>query len=132
MLKGRTQHHARIVVKDVLGAVAVMHIEIRDRHPAQAMRCQRMRRSDGNVVEDTEAHRPRPFGMVTGRTDVAKGVLHLASHHQIHAHHCGSRGTQRSRIAKGVHAGVAIELDPAMLRRVGCDKVDIGSGVHAQ
>ena len=57
MLEGRAQHHARILVERVLGAVAVVHVEIEDRDALEAVRFERVHRADGDVVEDAEAHR---------------------------------------------------------------------------
>ncbi len=115
MLESRAQHHARIIVKDVFGAVAVMHVEIRNRHAAQAMRGQCMRCADRDIVEDAEPHRPRPFGMVAGRAHVAEGILHLARHHQIHAQHCRTRSTQCRRISKRIHCRCRRRAPPCLV-----------------
>ena len=56
MLEGRAQHHARILVERVLGAVAVMHVEVEDRDALEAVRLDRVHRADRHVVEDAEAH----------------------------------------------------------------------------
>ncbi len=132
MLESRTQHHARIFVKDIFSAVAMVHVEIGNRHAIQAMRGQRVRRTDGDVIEDTESHRPRSFRMMSGRADIAEGILHFASHHQVHAHHRRTCGAQRGRIGKGIHAGVAIEFHPALFRRGSGDSVHIVRIMHAQ
>src|SRR6185436_19814907 len=42
MLERRYHHHARIVAKDVFGAIAMMHIEIYDRDPLQTVRFERV------------------------------------------------------------------------------------------
>ena len=132
MLEGGAQHHARLVVKNVLRAVAVMHVEIRDRDAPQAVLRQRVRRADRDVIEDAEAHRARALGMVAGRADVAKGVLGLARHHQIDAQHHRARRAQCGRIAERVHRRVAVELHDAVQRRAGLDGIDVARSMHAQ
>ncbi len=70
--------------------------------------------------------------MVTGRADVAEGILDLPGHHQIHAQHHRARSAQRSLIAERIHRGVAVEMHDPLLRSRGFDRVDIGCIVHAQ
>ena len=48
-LMGRSVGDGRIVPEDVLGAVAVMDVEIHDRDPLGAVRCLRAPRCDGGV-----------------------------------------------------------------------------------
>ena len=50
----------------ILGAVAVVHVEIDNRHPLQAVALQRVFRGDGHVVEEAEAHGFATGGMVPG------------------------------------------------------------------
>ena len=53
----RAHHqHALVVLEDVLGAVAVVHVEVDDRDALEAVRFERVRRGDGDVVEEAEAH----------------------------------------------------------------------------
>src|SRR5450631_2962895 len=67
MLKSGTQHDARFVVKNVFRAIAVMYVEIRNRHALQAILRQCMRRADCDIVENAESHGTGAFGMVAGR-----------------------------------------------------------------
>ena len=48
---GRSVHHARIVPEDVLGAVAVMDVEIDDRDALGAMRFLRVPGGDGTLLK---------------------------------------------------------------------------------
>ena len=66
-LVGRAIHHARVRPEDLLRAVAVVHVEIHDRDPLQAVPLLRMARRDRRIVEQAETHRPRGLGMVAGR-----------------------------------------------------------------
>ena len=45
-----------------------MHVVVDDGHARQAARA-RMRRGDGDVVEEAEAHRPVALGVMPGRPD---------------------------------------------------------------
>ncbi len=56
MLEGGAEQHPIVVEEDVLGAVAVVHVEVEDRDPADAVRFQRVRRSGRDVVEQAKAH----------------------------------------------------------------------------
>ena len=58
-LMGRSVHDGRIVPEDVLGAVAVMDVEIDDRDPLGSVRSPGVARGDGGVIEEAEAHRGR-------------------------------------------------------------------------
>ena len=80
-------------MKDILRAVAVMHIEIEYRDALQAVLLQRVSRPHRDVVEDAEPHRLPAFRVMSGRADTAKGILDLARHHQIHRHDHRSRRT---------------------------------------
>jgi len=68
ILVRRDEEHRGIVVKAPLRAVAVMHVEVDDRHARQATRAS-VRGRDGDVVEEAEAHRARAFGVVSWWTD---------------------------------------------------------------
>src|SRR5438477_6215 len=57
----------RIGPEDLLGAVAVMHVEIDHGDAMQAVLLLGMAGCDGGVVEDAEAHRPDGLGVVARR-----------------------------------------------------------------
>jgi len=46
-----------IAGNDVFGAIAVVHVEVDDRHPFEPAHIQRMARRHRDVVEETKAHR---------------------------------------------------------------------------
>ena len=62
-----------------LRAVAVVDVEIDDRHPVEAVRLARPQRPDGGVVEQAKAHRPVGFGVMARRAHRAKGVVGLSA-----------------------------------------------------
>ena len=67
MLERRDHQHARVAGEDLLGAVAVVDVEVDDRDALEAVRGERVRRADGDVVEETEPHRAIALGMVPRR-----------------------------------------------------------------
>ena len=64
-----------IVPEDVLGAVAVVDVEIDDRDALDAMGRLGVAGGDRGVVEEAEAHRRRRFGVVAGRPRGDEGVV---------------------------------------------------------
>ena len=87
--------HGRIVPEDVLGAVAVMDVEIHDRDALGAMRFLRVPRGDGGVVEEAEAHRGRDLGVMSGRAGRDESVASLAAHHLVDREDGAARGAKR-------------------------------------
>ena len=110
MLEGRHHHHPRIVAEDVLGAVAVVYIEIDDCDTLETMDLQRMERADRHVVEQAEAHRTRMLCMVARRTDCAERIVHLATGDQVGRAHRRA-GSVPDRVERmRVHRGIGIDL----------------------
>ncbi len=95
----------------MLGAVAVVHVEIDDGDARQPVGVQRMRRRHGDVVEQAKPHRLVAFGMVTGRADRAEDRPGLAAHHQIDAQHARARRALGGLQGAGGHHGIAVDLD---------------------
>ena len=76
---GRAIEEIAVRPENVLGAVAVMDVEIDDRHPLGIMADAGMECGDGGIVEQAETHGAAGFGMVAGRADGAEGVVGLAA-----------------------------------------------------
>ncbi len=57
MLKRRAEQYTRVAVEDRFGSVTMMDVEIGDKNSLQSIRCERVRRPDRDVVEETESHR---------------------------------------------------------------------------
>ena len=94
VLEEAAHQHALVTGDDVFGAVAVVDIEVDDRHPLQAMHAQRMARRDGHVVEEAEAHRRVAGGVVARRAHRAEGGLGAAGQHVVGGRHRGAGGAQ--------------------------------------
>ena len=67
----------------MLGAVAVVDVEIHDRDALGAVDRARVAGRDRGVVEEAEAHRRRHFGVMAGRAGRDEGVADLARHHLV-------------------------------------------------
>ena len=132
MLEGGAEHHAWIIAEDVLGAVAVVNVEVDDGNPRETVRLQGMRGSNGDVVENAEAHGLIAGGVMARRTAGDKGTGDVAAHHQINRHHRTTSGMVGGLQGMRVHAGVGVEGMPAFGGRGRFDKIDIGGVMHPQ
>jgi hypothetical protein len=65
----RDEQDRVVVAEDRLGAVAVVDVEIDDRHPLQPEPPLRRPGRDRDVVEEAEAHRPASERVMAGRPD---------------------------------------------------------------
>src|SRR5262249_53562007 len=84
ILVRREEINTRIVVKNSLRAVAVMHVPIDDRDLIDlGILLLRVTRGDGDVIEKTKAHRALFGRVITRRTHRHKPVLHVPGHDQI-------------------------------------------------
>src|SRR5271170_1748103 len=92
---GRGVEHAAVVPEDILRAVAMMHVEIYDRDPLQSMDGLRMARRDRNVVEETEAHRRRCFGVMARRAHRDESIDCAPSDNLVYREHRAARRANR-------------------------------------
>jgi hypothetical protein len=86
--------HTRIVFEDRLRAIAVMHVEINDRHPRQSVHVDAMQRCDGDTVEQAEPHRRITCRMVSGWAHGAERTRGFPGQHGIHRRDRGTGGAQ--------------------------------------
>jgi hypothetical protein len=132
VLEDSGHEHARVAGKNLFGAVAVMHVEIDDRHAFQAPGIEGMARRDGDIVEETETHRLRPLGVVSRRAHGAKCILHFAAHHQVgRVAACAGR-TQRRLQGTRRHRRVGIEMHDAVRRTAVMHVIDVVARMNAQ
>ena len=131
MLEGRHHQHALIVAEDVLGAVAVVHVEVDHRHALEPVLAQRMGGAHCHVVEEAEPHRTMVLGVMAWRADAAECVCCLPFHHQIGCEHHGPRSSQRRRVRMRVHGSVRIQMYHARGRRRCFDRIHVVGIVYA-
>ena len=110
-LMDRGVEQARIVLEDVLRAIAVMHVEIDHRDAGDAMDLPRLLGADGDIVEQAEAHRLGGLGVVAGRAGGAEGIARLPRHDGIDRGADGAGGTQRRLAGTGRQDRVVVQFD---------------------
>ena len=132
MLERRHHQHAGIALEDVLGAVAVVDVEVDDRDAFEAVRLEGVRGADGDVVEEAEAHRAAALGVVPGRPHGAERGRALLLQHEVDAEHDGAGGVacrgQRVRVERGVR----VEVVQSLLGARGLDLEHVGAVVDAR
>ena len=124
MLEGAHHEHARIALEDVLGAVAVMHVEVDHRHARQSVRGERVRRADRDAVEEAEAHRAPALGVVSRRAHRAERGRALAAHHEVDPHHDRAGRVPRRGQRVRVERRVGVDVVQARFRARRLDLVD--------
>ena len=67
------EQHGRVVLEQVLRAVAVVDVPVEDQNALEVEFVAQRAGGDDDVVEQTEAHRAVALGVVTGRPDRAEG-----------------------------------------------------------
>ena len=132
MLKNAAHQHPLVAGKTVLRPVAVMHIEIDDGNALQSMHGQRMSRSNGNVVEETEPHWRRLLAMVAGWAHGTEGVLAFAAHHQIDPQTTSAGRPQGGGPGMRIHRGIRVQMYDAGFGRSSLDAFEVRSRVDSQ
>ena len=96
-------------LEDVLNAVAVMHVPIKDHHARDAELTARRRRRHAHVVQQAEAHRLRMLAVMAGRPDDGERVAQLAVAHArgelddgAGGEEGGAPGVRRRKVRVGV------------------------------
>src|SRR3954467_13163787 len=98
MLMCIEEQHGAVCVKNILRAIAVMDVPIRNQNFADAVLLLRIAGANCDVVEKTKSHPARWTGMMPRWTHRAKGVAHRASNHGIDRGQNSARGQQRGVI----------------------------------
>src|SRR4051812_16839565 len=120
-----------VVLEDVLGAVAVMHVEIDHRNAADAMDLARLLRPDGDIVEQAEAHGLGDLGVVAGRAGGAEGIARFPRHDSIDRSTDGAGGAQGGLAGTGRQDRVVVQFDMAFPRDRGKHALDVGDGMDS-
>ncbi len=117
MLEDAGHQDAFVAGDDVLGAVAVVHVEVDHGHALQAALVQRMARRHRHVVEEAEAHcRGRASAWWPGGRTAQKALCAVPSITASVAATAAPAARRRGVPAAGAGAGVGIDL--AMLTAV--------------
>ena len=67
----------------MLGAIAVMHIEIDNSDSVQLVSTARVERGDSSTVEKAKTHSPRALRVMSRRAHGTKGIFGIASHNPV-------------------------------------------------
>ena len=92
-------------------------------------RCERVRRGDGHVVEQAEAHGAIGFGVMAGRAHDAESAIELAVEDPVHGIAGRPRGEQGGGVRPRAGLGVGVEAHGAP--GGGGHRGHVCGGVHA-
>jgi hypothetical protein len=87
VLKGRAQHHTRVVFEDVFSAIAMMHIKINNSHSFDLVLFHGVRHAYRDIIKDTKPGTIGTASMMAGRAYTTKCVIHLILHDQVSGKH---------------------------------------------
>jgi hypothetical protein len=109
----RAVHHGRIGPENILGAVAVMDVEIDHRGAGDTVFALGVARGDRGVVEEAKAHRLVDLGMMAGRAYRDERVVMTARHHSIGGGDRTADATHHRLPGARRHRGIAVDIDQA-------------------
>ena len=135
------EQNAIVPNKRRLSSVAVVHVKIDDRNPADTMSLLQISRPDRNVGEEAKAHRPVRLGMMPRRANGEKCPASAAFDHRVasfqHRAHRQQRHVEtlladrrialvKNRVAQGARSADHLDMlfsmngpQPAFIRRRG-------------
>ena len=117
MLEDARHQDALVAGDDVLGAVAVVDVEVDDRDALEAAHVERVARGDGDVVEEAEAHRLVARRVMAGRAHRAERVGDVAVDDRVGGGDGGAGGAQHRVQGAGRSDRVGVERAAAGRRR---------------
>ena len=125
MLERRAEQDPGLVGEQVLGAVAVMHVEVHDGDALDPVGFQGVGRADGDIAEETEAHRAAALGVVAGRPHRAERALDVLPKDEVHRVDECARGAQGRGQRVRAHDGVGVEAAQRRGRRGTQQTIDV-------
>ncbi len=111
----REERDARVFVKNLLSAVAVVNVPIHDQDAGQPDALHGVRRPHGHAVEQAKAHRFGRPGVMARRPDRAKGPAIGPGDHRRDGLDDGARRQSTGKFRAGGDPGVRLDL-PASSR----------------
>ena len=113
----RAIHHGRIGPEDILGAVAVMHVEVDHGGTADAVFALGVTRGNRGMIEKAEAHRLADFGVMAGRAHRDERVVVGAGHDRVGGGNRAADAAHHGFPGAGRHRRIAVEIDQTARRR---------------
>ncbi len=90
--------HVRVVVENLLRAVAVMHIPVDDQHLRKFVLLLDVAGGDGHIVQQAEPHGPVARGVMAGRADGTKRIVDFTCDDGINGRQNAPRGRDGHRV----------------------------------
>ena len=128
---GRGIHQIWLVPEHCLGTVTVVHVEIHHRDALQPVHRACMCRSNGDAVEQTEAHGSFRLGMVSRRTASAECIRGLTDDHCIDSGANRARRPQCCLAGTGRHRSITVEAHQTAFRDRRQHPLHMSARVHA-
>ena len=125
----RDEQHLAALVEDEVGPVAVVDVPVEDQDALGGVLAQRVRRRDGDVVEEAEAHRLRALGVMTRRAQCREARGGAPGHQGLCQRDGATRGVQRGRPRRGYAGRVGVQM-PATGRAQALDQIHVLGRVH--
>jgi hypothetical protein len=80
----RKVQHIRLIQKDALRSISVMHVPIANQHTLDSQFLACVRRRNGHVVNDAVATGKPGFRVMTGWTNDGKSIVQVTLHNSGH------------------------------------------------
>ena len=128
-LVARSVEQVTITIGVILRSVAVVHIEIDDRHPLHPVSGTRVLGGDRGVVK-AEAHGGRRFGVMAGRPDGAKRIARSPLATASTAAQMPPTARSAGSPEADFHRRVGIELNMALSWNILENRLDVEGRVH--
>ena len=132
MLEEAAHQHPLVARDDVLGTVAVVHVEVDDRHALRVIAVAGVMCGNRRLVEEAEAHGAARFRMVARRPQRAEGIVGLSPEHRIDGSGCRPHATQCRLQRSRRHHGIGIEILEAFGGRNRAQPLQVLIGMRAQ
>src|ERR1700730_16266855 len=116
-LMRRAIHHSRIGPENILGAIAVMDVEIDHGGAGYAVFALGVTRGDRGMIEKAKAHRLAGLGMMAWRTRRDERIMMGACHDRVGGGNRAADAPHHRLPRAWRHRSVAVEIDQAAGRR---------------
>ena len=131
-LMRRGVKHRTVRPENLLRAIAVMHVEIDDRHALGAVNGLRLAGCDRSEIKEAEPHRPRCLGVMAGRPHGHEGVIDPARHDLVHGEDAAAHGMRDRLPGAWAHHDIFRNLDQPRRGSGGLDALDVIGRVDAK
>jgi hypothetical protein len=128
ILMQRNREHARVLVKRVLGAVAVVHIPVDNGNPLDTVHGLRMLDGQSDIAENAKPAPSVGLGVMTARPDERISVIDTTLEHRVDSFEATADREPRELETAGAESSTFAGI-PAVARAEHGDSIDIGGRV---